>query len=315
MINQNVIEEILSRKHQSIARAISIIEDNNPDNIESILSKIYNKTGRAYRIGITGPPGSGKSSIANEIIKLLSPEKNIAVLSVDPTSPFTGGAILGDRIRMIEHYDNPNVFIRSIGSRGSKGGLADNISFSGDILDAAGFDIILFETVGVGQIELDVMETSDSTVVVLVPESGDDIQMMKAGVVEIADIYVINKSDRKDANKLYASLKNMLSLLDKDKKNNWIPPIIKTVGTEDKGVDELVSTLSRHKEKSKSSGQNFLLKSNKRYIKNVYDTLQNQLNARFWDESKKKILDDELKKNVQKRLSPLKLVKKIINDE
>ena len=131
MINQNFIKEILSQNHQSIAKAISIIQDNNLDDIESILSSIYNNTGNAYRIGVTGPPGAGKSSIVNEIVKLLSSDKKIAVLSVDPTSPFTGGAILGDRIRMIEHYNNPNVFIRSIGSRGSRGGLAKNISLIG----------------------------------------------------------------------------------------------------------------------------------------------------------------------------------------
>ena len=146
-MNHNLTEGILSQNHQSIAKAISLIENGNNSDIESLLSSIYNKTGKSYRLGITGPPGAGKSSITNEIINLLSSKKSIAVLSVDPTSPFTGGAILGDRIRMIDHYDNPNVFIRSIGSRGSKGGLSKNISLMGDILDAAGFDIIIFETV------------------------------------------------------------------------------------------------------------------------------------------------------------------------
>ena len=195
-MKQNLTEGVLSQDHQSIARLISLVENGNYTDIESILSEIYNKTGNSYRLGITGPPGAGKSSITNELINRLSESKSIAILSVDPTSPFTGGAILGDRIRMIDHYNNPNVFIRSIGSRGSKGGLAENINIIGDILDAAGFDIIIFETVGVGQVELDIIETADTTVVGLVPEAGDDIQILKAGMMEIADIFVINKSDR-----------------------------------------------------------------------------------------------------------------------
>ena len=311
MINKSFIEEILSQKHHSIAKAISIIEDNKPENTESILSKLYNKTGQAYRIGITGPPGAGKSSIANELIKLFSADKRVAVLSVDPTSPFTGGAILGDRIRMIEHYDNPNVFIRSIGSRGSKGGLADNINFAGDILDAAGFDIILFETVGVGQIELDVMETSDSTIVVLVPESGDDIQILKAGMMEIADIFVINKSDRSGSDKISLSLKNFLSIIPKDK-DAWYPRVIKTSVYEKYGFDELIKILFERHTYLNASGEK-TKKDKGRYIRQIQNIVSDSLSASFWTNEREIILKKELESEIQKRKNPLLLAKKLMN--
>lgn len=311
MTNQTFIKEILSQKYQSIARAISIIENNDSINIDSILSGIYNKTGNAYRIGITGPPGAGKSSITNEIIKLLSSDKKIAVLSVDPTSPFTGGAILGDRIRMIEHYDNPNVFIRSLGSRGSKGGLADNISLIGDVLDAAGFDIIIFETVGVGQIELDVMEASDTTVVVLVPESGDDIQILKAGMMEIADIFVINKSDRAGSEKINLSLNNFLSIIPKDE-DKWCPKIVKTSVYDKYGFDELLVLISERQSYLESSGEK-TQKSQNRYIHQVKNVISKNLTDFFWDDEKKKILKSELKKAVNKRKNPLILAKDLLD--
>ncbi len=312
MINKNFIEKILSQKHQSIARAISIIEDNNSEKVESLLSKIYNKTGNAYRIGITGPPGAGKSSIANEIIKLLSKDKSIAVLSVDPTSPFTGGAILGDRIRMIEHHDNPNVFIRSIGSRGSKGGLAENISFAGDVLDAAGFDVILFETVGVGQIELDVMEASDSTVVVLVPESGDDIQILKAGMMEIADIFVVNKSDRDGSDKINISLNNFLSIVP-SKKEKWSPRVIKTSVYEKYGFNELIDVLFQRQSHLDNTGQKEK-KNQKRYSRQVKSIILSAIGNAFWNDDRLQELEKELKVNMRKRKNPLMLAKKLMNE-
>jgi len=312
LITQKFIEEILSQKHQSIARAISIVQDNNTEDVESILSKIYNKIGNAYRIGITGPPGAGKSSIANEVIKLLSPNNSVAVLSVDPTSPFTGGAILGDRIRMLEHYDNPNVFIRSIGSRGSKGGLADNISFSGDILDAAGFDIIIFETVGVGQIELDIMEASDSTIVVLVPESGDDIQILKAGMMEIADIFVINKSDRAGSDKIKLSLSNFLSILPSDTEE-WGPKVIKTSVYEKYGFDELIKVLFERQSYLESSGEKNK-KDQARYTRQIENIISVNLNKTFWSQNRRKVLEQELQMDTLERENPLILVKKLMDE-
>ena len=167
---------------------------------------------RSIKIGITGPPGAGKSSITNQLIKKYrSEDRSVCALLVDPTSPFSDGAVLGDRIRMRDFHEDSNVFIRSIASRGSKGGLSKDIDYISDIIEYSNFDIIIYETVGVGQVELDVVESVDTTVVVLVPESGDDIQMMKAGLIEIADVYVINKYDRKDSDKLFLRLiKNFL---------------------------------------------------------------------------------------------------------
>ncbi len=312
MINQNFIKEILSQKHQSVARAISIIENNDSPNVESILSGIYNETGQAYRIGITGPPGAGKSSITNEIIKLLSSDKKIAVLSVDPTSPFTGGAILGDRIRMIEHYNNPNVFIRSLGSRGSKGGLADNISFVGDVLDAAGFDIIIFETVGVGQIELDVMETSDTTVVVLVPESGDDIQILKAGMMEIADIFVVNKSDRAGSEKINLSLNNFLSIIPKDE-NKWYPKVVKTSVYDKYGFDELLELVFERQTYLNNSGEK-KQKNKNRYLRQIQNIISDKLTDSFWNDKRRKILEAELSNSVKARRNPLILAKELLNE-
>ena len=311
-MNQNLIEGLLSRNHKSIARAISVIENNNSDDIELILSAIYNKTGKAYRVGITGPPGAGKSSITNELIKLLSGKKNIAILSVDPTSPFTGGAILGDRIRMIEHYNNPEVFIRSIGSRGSRGGLAKNISLAGDILDAAGFDIIIFETVGVGQIELDIIETADTTVVVLVPESGDDIQVLKAGMMEIADIFAINKSDRPGADKINISLNNFLSMIPQDK-DKWHPEVVNTSVFEKFGFNQLIKIIFDRYSYLDKSGEREE-KHQKRYIRQVENIISAHLNKSFWTAKKREVLNKALNIKTSKRLNPLKLAKKIIDE-
>ena len=310
-MNSDIIDGILARNQNSIAKAISIVE-NNIEDAESILSDLYNKTGHAYRIGITGPPGAGKSSITNEMIKLLSPKKKIAILSVDPTSPFTGGAILGDRIRMIEHYNNPNVFIRSVGSRGSRGGLTKNISLIGDILDAAGFDIVIFETVGVGQVELDVVEETDTTIVVLVPESGDDIQMLKAGMMEIADIFVINKSDRIGSDKINVSLNNFLSILPQSE-NTWIPKVVKTSVYEKYGFKELLNIIFDRYEFLDLSGER-KKKNEFRYIKQIESLVLTHIEESFWDNQKRDLIKKELKLKHVNRKSPLLLFKSLINE-
>ena len=311
-MKQNLTEGVLSQDHQSIARLISLVESGNYTDIESILSEIYNKTGNSYRLGITGPPGAGKSSITNELINRLSESKSIAILSVDPTSPFTGGAILGDRIRMIDHYNNPNVFIRSIGSRGSKGGLAENINIIGDILDAAGFDIIIFETVGVGQVELDIIETADTTVVVLVPESGDDIQILKAGMMEIADIFVINKSDRDGADKIAVSLNNFLSTVHTDD-SIWSPKVVKTSVYAKTGFGELIDTIFSRYEFMNQNGY-IDKKHESRYTKQVKNLVSNHLENSFWDKLKEEALNKQLRAEIKNRANPVMLAKKLIDE-
>jgi len=263
---------------------------------------------QSIKIGITGPPGAGKSSITNQLIKKYRSEnKSVCALLVDPTSPFSDGAVLGDRIRMRDFHDDNKVFIRSIASRGSKGGLSKNIDDISDVIEYSNFDIIIYETVGVGQIELDVVESVDTTIVVFVPESGDDIQMMKAGLIEIADIYVINKYDRKDSDKLFLRLSNMLQLTDKDK---WIPSIVKTVAINDIGIDDLKDALSIH--------NNYLVESNigstkynERLIKKIKYKLINDFEDSFWNQERYEVLNEEIKKNKKNRSSINSIIEKI----
>ena len=290
MIIENILKGLKSKKHQYIAQAISSIENNDKFK-DDILKNIKSSKNKSVRIGITGPPGAGKSSITNQLIKKYRSEnKRVCALLVDPTSPFSNGAVLGDRIRINDFYDDEDVFIRSRASRGSKGGLSNNIDYIGDIIEYVGFDIILFETVGVGQVELDVIESVDSVVVVLVPESGDDIQIMKAGLIEIADIYVINKSDRKDADKLFIVLNNMLQLIDN---KDWVPKVIKTIATNNIGIDTLYLELTNHgKYLVKSNQLNF--KNRERYIKKIKNSLINDFENSFWTEKRLQFLSKEL---------------------
>jgi len=314
-VENDLIQGIKNKNIKSISKAISLIE-NSDLNYLNLLPKLYPLTNNCHRIGITGPPGAGKSTITNLLIKYFRKEnKRVAVLLVDPTSPYSNGAILGDRVRMFNYYNDENVFIRSFATRGSKGGLSNNITEIADIFQAAKYDIIIFETVGVGQVEIDVVEQVDTVVLTLVPESGDDIQMMKAGVVEIADIFAINKSDRKDADKLFSSLKNMLDLIEKDKKNSWIPSIVKTIAIEDKGIDKLIIDLKKHKKVTNKNFKELESKANLRYSSQVYNLVQSKLFNKFWNSTAKKTLKDELKKELNNRVSPIELVNKIIKYE
>jgi LAO/AO transport system kinase len=241
------IESIAAGDRLAITRAITMVE-NEREGWRELLSGLYRYTGRGYRIGITGPPGAGKSTLTQKLIAhyRLAGSK-VAVIAIDPTSPFTGGAILGDRVRMQSETLHGNVFIRSMATRGSLGGLNTKAQDVADILDAAGFDMIIYETVGVGQSELDIARAADSTVVVLVPESGDSIQAMKSGLMEIADLFALNKSDREGADQAVAALRTILSLRITHAEGEWIPDVVKSVGTTGEGVGALASAIEKHR--------------------------------------------------------------------
>lgn len=238
---------------RAVARAITWVENHHPER-EQLLQDLHPYTGRAFVVGITGSPGAGKSTMVDRFIGFLR-EQNIklGIVAVDPTSPFTGGAILGDRVRMQRHATDPNVFIRSMGTRGHLGGLARHAKEAVRILDAYGCGVILVETVGVGQSELDIMHLADTTVVVLSPGLGDTMQAFKAGIMEIADLFAVNKADLDGADKLVAQVSGMLDIVKHDAV--WRPPIVKLISAENKGIDQLWQAIESHKAHQQQSGE------------------------------------------------------------
>ena len=230
---------------RALAQLITMVENRAPES-SAIIERIYAKTGRAQVVGITGPPGAGKSTLVNHLIaKYRALGKRIAILAIDPSSPFSGGAVLGDRVRMTDHYKDAGVYIRSLASRGSHGGLSRAAREIVKLLDAYGSDVIIIETVGVGQTELSIMDLADTTVVVTVPEAGDSVQVMKAGLNEIADVFVVNKADREGADRIKAELELGVHLRSGD---GWRPPVLLTQAAIDHGVDAVVSAIAKHGE-------------------------------------------------------------------
>lgn len=307
-LNQ-LVEKIFNNEKRYVSRAISIVESNNSNSTE-LLKELHKKTGNAYRIGITGPPGAGKSTLTNQLAKFYRKQNyKVAIIAVDPTSPFTGGALLGDRVRMTDIGNDEGVFIRSMATRGSLGGLSKKTIDAADVLDAAGYDFIIFETVGVGQSELDIAKTADTTIVVLVPESGDSIQAMKAGLMEIADFFVLNKSDRPGSDSALTALKTILMLKDHDI-NDWLPNIIKCVASENIGTNEIADEIGRHRNYLVS---NNLLKEKREenYKLRIKEIVETFIQGELWVKDRENLLKESLKNVLEGTISPYQVAENL----
>ncbi len=255
-----LVDRLRSGDPRALARAISTVENRQPGWAE-LLKALFPYTGKARVIGLTGAPGSGKSTLVDQLAKHYRKEnQTIGIIAVDPTSPYTGGAILGDRIRMQDHYSDPGIYIRSMATRGSLGGLARATADAATVLDASGRDLVMIETVGVGQDEVDIVRLADVTIVILVPGMGDDVQTIKAGIMEIADIFVINKSDREGAERVEREIRTMQSLATRTRNDRWTPPIVTTVASEDVGTDELAKAIADYEAHLKK--ENLVFKKN-----------------------------------------------------
>ncbi len=241
---EQLIFQLRAGDIRALARAISTVENRAPGWSE-LLKALFPHSGKARVLGLTGPPGAGKSTLVDQLARFYRKQnRTVGIIAVDPTSPYTGGAILGDRIRMQEHFADPGIYIRSMATRGSLGGLARTTADVTTVLDAAGRDLIMIETVGVGQDEIDIVRLADITIVILVPGMGDDVQTIKAGIMEIADIFVINKSDRDGAENVEREIRTLQSLAVRH--DGWTPPIVKTIATEGKGIEELADAVSTY---------------------------------------------------------------------
>ncbi|HEY9166359.1 MAG TPA: methylmalonyl Co-A mutase-associated GTPase MeaB [Candidatus Kryptonia bacterium] len=315
MFEADIIGGVLSGDKRAIARAISSVENQDEMSL-GILNGIHKNLGNAHRVGITGPPGAGKSTLVSKLTKDLNERgKRVGIVAVDPTSPFTGGAILGDRVRMMELSARDGVFIRSMATRGSLGGLSKTTQQAADVLDAAGFDLVLLETVGVGQSELDVVEVADTTIVVLTPESGDSVQAMKAGLMEIADFFVLNKADRPGVEQSYNAISTMLQISAhphsaSEELNGWNPFIVKTVASESKGINAVREGIEKHYGYLVSS-RKLSEKRKARIRRVVFEIVSEKLHASFWNRKRLSDLDERIDLVLTNKISAIQLAEEL----
>ena len=303
-----LIQNLEANNQRDLSRLITEIE--NTDVEKSVdLDKLFRKTNHAIRIGITGPPGAGKSSITNELIKnFIKTNHKVGVIAIDPTSPFSGGSLLGDRVRMNQYYNNENIFMRSMSTQGQLGGLSRKAQDIGDILAIAGKDIIIYETVGVGQGEYDIVNVADLTIIVLVPEAGDEVQLMKAGLIEIGDLFIVNKSDRKGAKQLTEKLKSIINI---NKEINR--PIFNTTAKEGKGIEELFKGIMNKYEELDATGH--ILKRQKiRYRLRVKKIIQEKILNKFWTKKKITKLNSATESINDLKKSPIITAKEIMEN-
>jgi LAO/AO transport system kinase len=281
----SAVEKVIAGDVRTVARLIRDIDDKVPE-VRETLKALYTHTGKAYVIGITGAPGVGKSTLVDQMVGHLRKEgKTVGVLAVDPTSPFSGGAILGDRIRMQRHSLDDGVFIRSLATRGHFGGLTQSTRSAIDVLDAMGRDVIIVETVGVGQDEVDVVKSAQTTVIMVIPGMGDDIQAIKAGILEVGDIFVINKADREGADKTLNELRLMIDMgQDKYQKGKWRPPILKVEAVFDKGVAELLEEINRHREYLIGASGPLIRRTKEKVRQELAEMVKNRLIEEIFDE-------------------------------
>ena len=303
-----LVEQVLKGDKRAVAKLISMVEDDDPGATEA-LAFVYPKTGKAHVVGFTGPPGVGKSSLINRLVReFRSRGKKVGVVAVDPTSPFTGGAVLGDRIRMADTGTDPGVFIRSMATRGHAGGLALATFDAVKVLDAFGMDIVFVETVGAGQSEVEVASRAHTTVVVQMPQSGDAVQVLKAGILEIGDVYVVNKTDLGGADVMATNLQFMM-----DEKEGWRAPVAKTSALEGKGIPELADAIERH-HKHLRSGPLWERRESDRARKELLESMRRLLAETFSEKEAGEAFESNVKSIVARKIDPRTAAANLLHD-